>query len=346
MAVRPRAPFSMNQYEALIASQALAALHGRVGLLYRQATSALEPATTQYGPPTRGTHTGPEAVNSLTATLFGLIRSFRHRSTRPAIIIPAGGSVNLKSRVSKAKPQRTRADLLLVQRGLAPTREQAQAMIMAGLVQVPSAPGRVLKAGTTLDANVELLVQGGLPYVGRGGIKLAHALDHFGLNVEGMIALDVGASTGGFVDCLLQRGASAVQAIDVGHGQLAHSLRQDPRVTLQEGVNAHYPFSPGATLDIATVDVSFISLTKVLPNVMEHLPPAGPIVALVKPQFEALRGEVPRGGIIKDPKIHARVLGRVITWSVNNRLRVRDLTASPIVGDAGNREFFLLLTKA
>lgn len=335
----------MNQYEALVAGQALAALHGRVGLLYRQATSALEPATTQNGPSTRGAHTGPEAVNSLTATLFGLIRSFRHRSTRPAIIIPAGGSVNLKTRTSKAKPQRTRADLLLVQRGIAPTREQAQAMIMAGLVQVPSAAGRVLKAGTTLDANVELLVQGGLPYVSRGGIKLAHALDHFRLNIQNLVALDVGASTGGFVDCLLQRGASAVQAIDVGHGQLAHSLSQNSRVTLQEGVNAHYPFSLGATPDIATVDVSFISLTKVLPNVMAHLPPAGPIVALVKPQFEAMRGEVPRGGVIKDSKVHARVLGRVITWSVNNRLRVRDLTPSPIVGDAGNREFFLLLTK-
>ena len=251
----------------------------------------------------------------------------------------------MKSRASKAKPQRTRADLLLVQRGIAPTREQAQAMIMAGLVQVPSSTGRVLKAGTTLDANVELLVQGKLPYVSRGGIKLARALDHFGLNVHDMIALDVGASTGGFVDCLLQSGASAVHAIDVGHGQLAQSLRQDARVTLQEGVNAHYPFSLAVAPDVATVDVSFISLTKVLPNVLEHLPPAGSIVALVKPQFEAMRGEVPRGGVIKDPKTHARVLGRVIIWSVNNGLRVRDLTPSPIVGDAGNREFFLLLTK-
>ena len=251
----------------------------------------------------------------------------------------------MKSQTSKAKSRWTRADLLLVQRGLAPTREQAQAMIMAGLVRVASGRGAAgtLKAGTALDSDVELVVQGGLPYVSRGGVKLAHALEQFGLDVQGMIALDVGASTGGFVDCLLQRGASAVQAVDVGHSQMAHSLRVDPRVTVLEGVNAHYPFTLDVTSDMATIDVSFISLTKVLPNVVEHLPTGAPIVALVKPQFEAMRGEVPRGGVIKDAKVHARVLGRVIKWCVDNRLRVRNLTASPIVGDAGNREFFLLL---
>ena len=249
----------------------------------------------------------------------------------------------MKGRGAKAKTQRTRADLLLVQRGLAPTREQAQAMIMAGLVRVPS--GRPLKAGTALDDDAELLVQGGLPYVSRGGVKLAHALHHFGVDVQEMVALDLGASTGGFTDCLLQRGAASVLALDVGHGQMAHSLRQDPRVTVIEGVNAHYPFTLGAKANIATIDVSFISLTKVVPNVLEHLVPGAPIVALVKPQFEAMRGEVPRGGVIKDPKVHARVLARVITWAVDSRLRLRGLTASPIVGDAGNREFFLLLMK-
>ena len=318
---------------------------GEWALLDRQLMSALEPAATQNGPPPRGAHTGPEAVHSLTATLFGLISSFWHQSTRPRIIIPLGGGVNLDSRSSRSKPQRTRADLLLVQRGMAPTRQQAQAMIMAGLVRVPSGPasGRTLKAGTTLDVDTELIVQGGLPYVSRGGIKLTHALDHFSLNVQGLVALDVGASTGGFVDCLLQRGASAVHAVDVGHGQMAHSLRTDPRVTVLEGVNAHYPFAPEILADIATIDVSFISLTKVVPNVLLHLPLGAPVVTLVKPQFEALRGEVPRGGVVRDPKIHARVLARVITWAVENRLIVRDLTASPIVGDAGNREFFLLL---
>lgn len=249
----------------------------------------------------------------------------------------------MKSRGSKLKSQRIRADLLLVQRGLAPTRERAQAMIMAGLVRVPS--GQTLKAGTALDADAELIVQSGLPYVSRGGVKLAHALSRFSLDVQGMTALDVGASTGGFVDCLLQHGASCVQAVDVGHGQLAHSLHQDPRVKMTEGVNAHYPFSLPSTADIATIDVSFISLTKVVPNVLEHLVPGAPLVALVKPQFEAMRGEVPRGGVIKDPKVHARVLARTITWVVDSKLRLKGLTASPIVGDAGNREFFLLLLK-
>ena len=236
-----------------------------------------------------------------------------------------------------------RADLLLVQRGLAATREQAQALIMAGLVIAPW--GRVLKAGVALEAATELRLQGGLPYVSRGGVKLAHALDHFGLDVQGKTALDVGASTGGFTDCLLQRGACAVLALDVGHGQMAHRLRQDSRVAVMEGVNAHYPFALPRKADMATVDVSFISLAKVVPNLLEHLPPGAPLVALVKPQFEAMRSETPRGGVIKDPKVHARVLGRVIAWAVEERLRVRGLTASPIVGDAGNREFFLLLLK-
>ena len=220
-------------------------------------------------------------------------------------------------------------------------------MIIAGLVRVSSGhgAGRPLKAGTALHADSEVVVQGTLPYVSRGGIKLAHALACFQLNVKDMVALDVGASTGGFVDCLLQQGASTVHALDVGHGQMAYSLRLDPRVVVLEGVNAHYPFALDAVADIATVDVSFITLAKVLPNILEHLPPGGPVVALVKPQFEALRGEVPRGGVVKDPKVHSRVLARLINWAVDNRLRVRNLTASPIVGDAGNREFFLLLRK-
>ena len=327
------------------------ALHGRVARLHRQAVPALEPASPQHSPSSGSAHAGAEAVNSLTATLLRLIGTFRHRTTRLEIIIRAGWSVNLKSRSEKPKNRKTRADLLLVRRGLAPTREKAQAMIMAGSVRLPS--GLTLKAGTALDADAELVVLGRLPYVSRGGIKLAHALAHFALDVRGLAALDIGASTGGFVDCLLQHGASSVQAVDVGHGQMAESLRRDPRVTVLEGVNAHYPFALGPSAlgpfalgmqaGIATIDVSFISITKVLPNVLEHLSAGAPIVALVKPQFEALRGEVPRGGVIKDPRTHARVLGRVIKWAVDNRLRVRGLTASPILGDAGNREFFLLL---
>ena len=245
-----------------------------------------------------------------------------------------------------------RADLILVERGLAETRERAQALIMEGLVY--SSGGRVLKPGSTLASDSDLEVRGRLPYVGRGGVKLAHALDHFALDVSGMVAMDVGASTGGFTDCLLQRGASRVIAVDVGHGQLAYSLRRDLRVLVMEGVNARYPFALPerdeagdegqlGRVDLATVDVSFISATMVLPTVAGQVKRGGPLVVLVKPQFEARRGEVGRGGVIKDPKVHALVLARFIAWAVGAGLRIRGLTASPLLGDAGNREFFFLL---
>lgn len=247
----------------------------------------------------------------------------------------------MKEARTKAKSGKVRTDLLLVQRGMAASREQAQALIMAGQVYAPS--GSLLKAGTLVTIDAELEVRGKLPYVSRGGTKLAHALDHFSLEVDGLWALDVGASTGGFTDCLLQRGAAGVYALDVGHGQLAHSLRQETRVMVMEGVNAHYSFALPEPVDIAVVDVSFISLTKVVPNVVPHLRTGSPILALVKPQFEARKGEVPRGGVIKDTRVHALVLGRIITWAVESRLRLRGLTASPILGDRGNREFFLKL---
>ena len=237
--------------------------------------------------------------------------------------------------------KRTRADLLLVHQGLAATREQAQALILAGQVYSPS--GRVLKPGGMMSGVTALEVREGLPYVSRGGQKLAHALQHFRLDLKGTTALDIGASTGGFTDCMLQCGTQKVYALDVGHGQIAYKLRCESRVVVMEGVNAHYPFPLPEPVDLATVDVSFISVTKVLPNVLEHLRPGSPIVALVKPQFEARRPEVPRGGVIKDPRIHAAVLARTILWVVNFGLRLRDLTPSPILGDAGNREFFLLL---
>ena len=175
-------------------------------------------------------------------------------------------------------------------------------------------------------------VRGGLPYVSRGGVKLAHALDVFNLSPEGLTVLDVGASTGGFTDCLLQRGAQRVYALDVGRGQLNYRLRRDP-------------FDLPEAVDLATIDVSFISLTLVIPSVAQHLRKGCYVAALVKPQFEARREEVGRGGIVKDPAVHARVLGRCIAWAVDQGLRVRNLCASPILGDAGNREFFLLLQK-
>ena len=262
---------------------------------------------------------------------------------------------------TRTKSAKTRADLLMVDQGLAETRERAQALIMEGLVYSPA--GKVLKPGTALPGDLPLEVRGRLPYVGRGGLKLAHALDRFGLNVAGLVALDVGAATGGFTDCLLQRGAELVYALDVGHGQIDYRLRQDPRVVVIEGVNARYDFTlplnpasghpspPGrrdgdeSLVDLATIDVSFISATRVIPSAARHLEQGSSILLLLKPQFEALRGEVGRGGIIKDPALHARVLGRFIHWLVGAGFRLRDLTPSPILGDAGNREFFLLLEK-
>ena len=275
---------------------------------------------------------------------------------------------------TRTKSAKTRADLLMVDHGLAETRERAQALIMEGLVYSPT--GKVLKPGTALPGDLPLEVRGRLPYVGRGGVKLAHALDRFGLDVAGLVALDVGASTGGFTDCLLQRGAELVYALDVGHGQIDYRLRQDPRVVVMEGVNARYDFDlppgprgnreqgtrnkqgvppvprssfpvPGVEgrVELATIDVSFISATRVIPSTARHLKQGSSIVLLLKPQFEALRGEVGRGGVIKDPALHARVLGRFVRWLVETDFRLRDLTPSPILGDASNREFFLWLEK-
>ena len=241
----------------------------------------------------------------------------------------------------RAAPSKQRIDLLLVERGLALTREKAQALLMAGQVLVDGRP--VTKAGAVVPREAGIELAGRLPYVSRGGVKLAHALETFNLSPSGAVALDVGASTGGFTDCLLQRGARRVYALDVGHGQLDYTLRTDPRVLAMERVNARYPLALPEPVDLATVDVSFISVTMVLPSMAERLKRGGAIVALVKPQFEAARQEVGRGGIIRDPQLHGRVLGRVILWAINHGFRLRGLTPSPILGDAGNREFFLLL---
>ena len=210
--------------------------------------------------------------------------------------------------------------------------------------------GNVLKPGSLLSPNAALDVKGGLPYVGRGGVKLARALDALALSVDEKTALDVGASTGGFTDCLLQRGARRVFALDVGHGQIDYRLRRDPRVVVMEKVNARHPFSLAGEgsneevkVDLATVDVAFISLTKVLPQVALHVKPGRPLIALVKPQFEAEKGEVGRGGVVKDPRVHARVLGRMVLWCVKEGFRLRGMVPSPTLGDAGNREFFLLV---
>jgi 23S rRNA (cytidine1920-2'-O)/16S rRNA (cytidine1409-2'-O)-methyltransferase len=234
-----------------------------------------------------------------------------------------------------------RLDIILMESGLAKSREKAQSIIMAGEVLVNGTS--VIKPATSVDENDIIELQQKPPFVSRGGIKLAHALDHFQLDVRSLAALDIGASTGGFTDCLLKRGASRVYAVDVGYGQLDYSLRIDPRVMVMERINARYPFKLPEAVDLITIDISFISLEKVVPNVSNLTRRGGLIICLVKPQFEAGRDQVGKGGLIKDPFIHAKVLGRFISWSIRQGYRVTSLTPSPILGASGNREFFILL---
>jgi len=237
--------------------------------------------------------------------------------------------------------KRIRIDVLLVERGLAPTREKAKALLMAGGVIVRNQP--VTKAGTLVDGESVVSVKKQLQYVGRGGEKMAGALDDLRINPSGMVVLDVGASTGGFTDCLLQRGAIRSYALDVGRGQVHNKLVQDPRVVVIEGVNARNPFYLPVQADIGVADVSFISLRLVVPEMVKHLKPGGYLLLLVKPQFEAGRGEVGRGGVVRDGFVHARVLGRFTTWAIKQGYRLKGITKSPLVGDAGNKEFFVLL---
>jgi len=234
-----------------------------------------------------------------------------------------------------------RLDTLLVARGLSQSRNQAQALILAGEVSVGG--NAALKPGSLIPEDAAIALAQPPPYVSRGGFKLEHALDTFNIKVSDLAAADIGASTGGFTDCLLQRGARRVYAVDVGYGQLDYRLRRDPRVVSLERVNARYPFELPEKVDLATVDLSFISLEKVLPTIAGLLKEGGPVIALVKPQFEARRDEVGKGGIVKDPAVHARVLGRFIAWSVGQGFRLGGLAASPILGASGNREFLALL---
>src|SRR5262245_61923259 len=239
-----------------------------------------------------------------------------------------------------------RLDVLVVERGLAASRERARAMILAGQVTVD---GRILsKAGTAVDRTCRIeLVAPDHPYVGRGGIKLAHALDTFRLDVRDRRALDIGASTGGFTDALLQRGARDVIALDVGHGQLDWKLRQDARVIVKEGVNARALTAADVphAVDVVTIDVSFISLHHIFPALGAFLTATADIVALVKPQFEAGRDEVGKGGVITDPAIHEAVLDKVTEEAQAAGFRRIAMTPSPITGATGNREFFLHLRR-
>lgn len=233
--------------------------------------------------------------------------------------------------------RKERLDLLVVERALANSRQQAQRLILAGQVRVD---GRVVdKPGTRVLASAEVTVTAGLPYASRGGFKLAAALDAFEVQVRGWVVADVGASTGGFTDCLLQRGAARVYAIDVGYGQLAWELRQDPRVVVMDRTNARYVESLPEPLDLVTVDVSFISLKLILPPAMAWLGPGGQIVALIKPQFEAGRKQVGKGGVVRDPAAHRMVLEEILAWSGSQGLALQGLIRSPITGPAGNVEF-------
>ena len=239
-----------------------------------------------------------------------------------------------------------RLDVLLVSQGLAASREKAKAIIMSGNVLVNGQ--REDKAGTMIDVKAEITVKGGqLKYVSRGGLKLEKAMSHFDLTLEGRVCMDVGASTGGFTDCMLQNGAVKVYSVDVGHGQLDWKLRNDPRVVCMEKTNIRYvtPEQIEEPAAFVSIDVSFISLTKVLPPVRELMTEDGEIVCLIKPQFEAGREKVGKKGVVRDPKVHEEVIEKVIDFAATVGLESRELEFSPIKGPEGNIEYLLHLLK-
>jgi 23S rRNA (cytidine1920-2'-O)/16S rRNA (cytidine1409-2'-O)-methyltransferase len=234
-----------------------------------------------------------------------------------------------------------RLDVLLVERQLAETRQRSQALIMAGDVQVNGAV--MTKAGVLVAEDAEIVVRQPLKYVGRGGYKLEGALEAFNVNPREKICADVGASTGGFTDCLLQRGAAKVYAIDVGYGQLAWKIRNDPRVVVMDRVNVRFLDSLPELIDLSVIDVSFISLTLVLASVAKFLQPQGEIIALVKPQFEAGRDQVGKGGIVRDERVHRAVIEKISQFANENAWRVLGVIRSPIEGADGNVEFLMHL---
>ena len=240
---------------------------------------------------------------------------------------------------------KVRADRLLTDRKLVPSRERARALIMAG--QVIIGEHKVEKAGQLVDDSLDVRIKNDLPFVSRGGLKLEKALDEFNIDVNGLTVMDVGASTGGFTDCLLQRGAARVFAVDVGYGQLAWKLQQDERVLSFEKTNIRYleaetlPSVP----DMAVIDASFISLDKVLPNTLGLVKNRGTVVALIKPQFEVGRGEVGKGGVVRDPEKHIAVIESIGTLAKALNLETVGVTESPITGPKGNREFLVYLKK-
>ena len=240
------------------------------------------------------------------------------------------------------KTPKIRLDRLLVEREISPTRERAKALILSGTVIVGE--NRIDKASTLVPINAGIRIKGeGNPYVSRGGLKLKGALTEFSIDVAGFTALDIGASTGGFTDCLLQEGARKVYAVDVGYGQLAWKLRNDKRVVVFEKTNIRYFYGSGIDdeIDIATIDASFISLKLVIPAAIRLIKKDAIILALIKPQFEAGRGEVGKKGVVKDPDIHKRVVDEIEEFCRELGLNVLGTCESPLLGPAGNKEFFI-----
>lgn len=239
-----------------------------------------------------------------------------------------------------------RLDVLLVEQGLADSREKAKAIIMSGIVYVDN--NKEDKAGTTFEETARIEVRGNtLKYVSRGGLKLEKAMNNFGVTLEGKVCMDVGASTGGFTDCMLQNGAVKVYSVDVGHGQLAWKLRNDERVVCMEKTNIRYvtPDDIDDVIEFASIDVSFISLTKVLPAVRELMTPGGEIVCLIKPQFEAGREKVGKKGVVRELSTHIEVVQMIVDYARANGFRTLHLSYSPIKGPEGNIEYLLHITK-
>ncbi len=239
-----------------------------------------------------------------------------------------------------------RLDILLVNRGLAPSREKAKTMIMEGNVFVNN--NREDKAGTMFSDDCIIEIHGNtLKYVSRGGLKLEKAMSHFGIVLDGKVCMDIGASTGGFTDCMLQNGASKVYAVDVGYGQFAWKLRQDERVVCMEKTNIRYvtPQDIDDALDFASVDVSFISLTKVLEPARNLLKDHGQMVCLIKPQFEAGREKVGKKGVVREKSVHVEVIEKVIDFALENGFSIHNLEYSPIKGPEGNIEYLVYIEK-
>lgn len=239
-----------------------------------------------------------------------------------------------------------RLDVLLVEQGLADSREKAKAIIMSGIVYVDN--NKEDKAGTTFEETSKIEVRGNtLKYVSRGGLKLEKAMNNFGVTLDGKVCMDVGASTGGFTDCMLQNGAVKVYSVDVGHGQLAWKLRNDDRVVCMEKTNIRYvtPDDIDDVIEFASIDVSFISLTKVLPAVREFLTQDGEIVCLIKPQFEAGREKVGKKGVVRELSTHVEVVEMIVDYARANGFRTLHLSYSPIKGPEGNIEYLLHITK-